>query len=105
MDKNDKLVEILGNEQFKAESKTLTTAEDLQTLFAKYDLDLTMDEVYHLCASIACSMKSDDELDAEDLEYVAGGIAWPVVAAVALGVVCLGAFAIGVYNGYKSTRK
>ena len=105
MDKNEKLVEIFSNEQFKSEAESLTTAEELQTLFEEYGLELTMEEVYSLCASIACGMKSNDELDAEDLEFVTGGIAWVAVAAVALGVVCIGAFAIGIYNGYKSTRK
>lgn len=104
MDKNSKLMEIFNNEQFKSEAKSLTTAEDLQALLAKYDLDLTLEEVHGLCASIACNMKADDELDVEDLEYVTGG-SWVLAATIALGVVCIGAFAIGVYNGYKSTRK
>lgn len=104
MTKNEKLVMIFQNEEFKHESQGMKTAEDLQKLLAKYGLELTMDEVYGLCAQIACSQK-DGELDEEDLETVSGGAAWVAVAAIGLGVVCIGSFAIGVYNGYKSTRK
>lgn len=105
MDKNQKLVEIFQNEQFKAESQSLSTAEDLQKLFKNYDLELTMDEVYELCAQIACSSK-EGELNENDLDAVAGGFGWVAAAAIGLGVVCIGAFAVGVYNGYKeATRK
>ena len=100
MDKNTKLVEILSNEQFQAECPALETAEDMQKLFAKYGLDLTLDEVNGFCVQVACSMK-EGELDEEDLALVAGGFSWVVAAAIALGVVCVGAFAIGIYNGLK----
>lgn len=103
MNKNEKLMLIFQNEQFKAECSGLKTAEDLQKLLAKYDLKLTLEEVNELCARIACSAKGG-ELDEADMEYVTGG-SWVVAGAIALGVVCIGSFAIGVYNGYKSTRK
>ena len=104
MDKNQKLIEIFQNEQFKAECQNLNTAEDLKELFAKYDLDLSMDEVYALCAQIASSSQSG-ELDENDLDAVAGGFAWVAVAAIGLGVACVGSFAVGVYNGYKEATK
>ncbi len=103
MEKNAKLVEIFKNEQFMEASKTLKTAEELQELFSRFGLELSMDEVHELCAQIANSMK-DGELEETDLEAVSGGIGWVAVAAIALGVVCIGAFAVGVYNGYKEAK-
>lgn len=105
MDKNEKLMQIFQDEQFLAESACMESAEDLQELLSKHGLDLTLDEVYGLCAQIACHMKGD-ELDEDDLEYVSGGVAvWLIVGCVAVGVAAIGSFAAGVYNGYKETRK
>ena len=103
-EKNEKLVEILQNEQFKLEAQSLQTAEDFQALLAKNGLELSLDEVYGFCAQVANSM-NQEELSEDALDDVAGGVAWVVVGAVALGVACVGSFAVGVYNGYKSTRK
>ena len=38
------------------------------------------------------------ELKNEELQTIDGGIAW---ALIGLGALCVGAFALGVYNGYK----
>ena len=101
MDKNAKLMEIFENEQFKEEAANLTTAEELQTLFARYGLEMSTDEVMNLCGAIVRQMESGDELSESDLEDVAGGIAGFVVGVVFLGIGCLGATALGIYNGYK----
>lgn len=38
------------------------------------------------------------ELNDNELQEIDGGVAW---ALIALGVLCAGAFGIGVYNGFK----
>ncbi len=100
MDKNAKLMEIFQNEQFKVEAENLTTAEELQSLFSKYGLELTKQEVVALCGAIVRQMNGG-ELTEDDLEDVAGGFAWAIVGAVALGAACLGGCAGGIYAGVK----
>lgn len=72
MDKNEKLVEIFENEQFKAAAEEITTAGELQALFAEYGLELTLDEINELCAVAALRMNSG-ELNETELEDVSGG--------------------------------
>ena len=103
MDKNQKLCELFSNEQFKAEANKLSTAEELQRLFSEYGLELSIDEVYDLCEVIAVNMEKE-ELDEGDLESVAGGFAI-TAGLVVLGVACIGAVALGIYNGYKKTKR
>ena len=59
-EKNEKLVEILQNEQFKLEAQSLQTAEDFQALLAKNGLELSLDEVYGFCAQVANSMNQEE---------------------------------------------
>ncbi len=45
-----------------------------------------------------------NELQAAELEDINGG--GPLlIAGIVVGVVCVGAFALGVYNGYKDNKK
>ncbi len=97
-----KVAELFQSESFKAEVANITTAEELQKAFERHGVDMTLDEVIGLCGQIAHQMQSDDELDEDALENVSGGIAW---ALVGLGVVCLGAVALGIWNGYNSAKK
>lgn len=72
MDRNEKLLEIFENEEFKAAAEGIASAEELRELFAKHGLELTLDEINDLFARAAKCMK-EGELDEEDLEDVAGG--------------------------------
>ncbi|MBQ6999501.1 MAG: hypothetical protein IJN67_00470 [Oscillospiraceae bacterium] len=94
--KADVLTAVFSNEAFKAEAQTLKSLDELQKLLAKYEVQLSMDEVKELCAEIAEAAKvnDNDELTEDALDNVAGGV-WGYVI---LGVVCLGAFCLGVYN-------
>lgn len=96
VNKSDVLSAVFSNEAFKAEAQTLKSLEDLQNLLAKYDVQLSIEEVKELCAQIAEAAKvgDNDELTEDALENVAGGV-WGYVV---LGVVCLGAFCLGIYN-------
>lgn len=104
MDKNEKLKELFLSESFKKESESVKTAEELQNLFQKYGLDLTLDEVVELCGQIARQMEVGDkgEISEDALDNVTGGIAW---ALIGLGVMCIGAAAVGVYNGYQEAKR
>lgn len=104
MDKNEKLREIFMSETFKKDAEAVTTAEELQKLFEQYGLVLTIEEVVDLCGRIAQQKILDEngEITESALDDVTGGIAW---ALIGLGVVCIGSLAIGIYNGYRETKR
>ena len=55
---------------------TLTTAEEVREELAKYDVDITVDEINELTAegaSAMASMSDSADLDLDDLEDVVGG--------------------------------
>lgn len=95
---NEKMNTLFRNEAFVAEVKNVTTVEEMQKLMAKHGAAVSEDEIMEMCRIIAEQMQNDGELSEEALENVAGGVwGWVVV-----GVVSAGAFALGLYNGYKS---
>lgn len=105
MDKHEKINELFASEEFKNEASKISTAEELQELFAKHGVEMTVDEVIELCGVIARYMEADakEELTQNELDEVAGGvIGW---LAVGVAVLCVGALAMGIYNGYKSCKK
>jgi len=47
-----------------------------------------------------------EELTEETLDNVDGGVAgWLIVGGVVIGCACVGAFAVGVYNGYQEAAR
>ena len=102
MDRNQKLEALFKSAEFKAAAENVTTAEELQALFAKNGVEMSLDDVYELCGQIATQVQAGDgELSEDALESVSGGI----ITMVACGVVCIGALAVGIWNGYHRTRK
>lgn len=95
---NDKLNVLFMNESFTVEAKTVTTVEEMQKLMKKYDVEMSSDEIVEMCRVIAEQMNSEEELSENTLDNVSGGFPgwW-----IAVGVVCVGAFALGIYNGLK----
>ena len=79
-------------------------AEELQEVFRKNGLEMTIEEVVDLCGKIARQMEAGEngEISEDALEDVTGGIAW---ALIGLGVLCVGAVALGIYNGYQETKR
>ena len=104
MDRNEKLQELFSSEEFKQEAANISTAEELQALFAKHGLELSIDEVISLCGQIAAQM-GEVELSENELEDVAGGFGLVTVGIIALGVGCIGALAMGIYNGYIEAKR
>ena len=112
MNKTEMLTNLFQNEEFKKDAAELTTAEELQALISRYGVALSMDEVHNMCGQIAQQM-NQDELTEEDLENVSGGftiigstlIVLKGAKAVVFGVACIGALALGIWNGYNSNKK
>ena len=79
MERAAKFQKLQESGTFEQELALANSPEDLQKLFAKYDIEMTMEEVHDLLAS--ASKMNNDELSAEDLDDVAGGVAaWVLVA-------------------------
>ena len=93
-----KLCELFQNEEFKAECENIQSVEELQKLFAAHGVDMTIEQVTELCVAVGrrVAQEENGELDEEALDEVTGGIAWAVIGIAAL---CIGAFALGIYNG------
>ena len=100
MNKNEKLNELFQNPDFLKEAAVFKTVDDFQKGFAKYGLEMSEDEVIEFCGMVAEHTKQGEVGEAE-LENVAGGIG----VAFWIGVGCVAAAAIGIYNGYKSGKK
>ena len=111
MDMSNKVMEIFGNEQFKAAVANVTTPEDMQKLIAEYGLELTVDEVIELCGQIVKAMNSGDEIGEDELDNVAGGVVvilgvtFTTAQLIWLGIGSAGAAALGIWNGYHQNRK
>lgn len=109
MNKGTELVEILENEQFQKEVVNVSTPEEMQQLIAVHGMELSVDEVMELCGQIVKTMNGD-EISEDELDNVAGGVVILGVTIatsklIALGVGCVGAAALGLWNGYHSNRK
>lgn len=105
MNNEEKMIALFQNEEFKKNANNCKTAEELQSLFAQNGVEMTVEEVIELCGKIATHMKNgDDELLEENLEVVTGGFAI-TASVIALGCVCIGAAALGIWNGYHSAKR
>ena len=71
MNKFEKLEALQNYETFEQELAMVNTPEEMQELFAKHGVELSLEEVRELVASVAKT--NSDELSVEDLEDVAGG--------------------------------
>lgn len=99
MDVNEQYVEVFR----VATERGVTTPEGLQEVFAEKGITMTVDEVLELCEKVGTAYEklqaSGEELDENNLEQVAGGIA--ITTLVLFG----GALALGIWNGYNRTKR
>ena len=77
-----KLEALKTNETFAQEMSTAATAEDVQAIFAKYDIDFTLAEAQQMLDEVKIS--DADELSADDLENVTGGYIGLIIAVAIL---------------------
>lgn len=76
MDIMKKLEGFKNRESFEQELAQVNSAEEMQKLFEKHGVEMSLEEVREL---VACAAKENEgELTADELEAVAGGV-WYVV--------------------------
>lgn len=104
---NDKLMALANNEEFKEKMLKLETVEQIQALFADYDVTMSLDEVADFCKEIAKAAnmlpeEANAELNEDELDNVAGGV---ITLAAVLGYAAYaGCVALGAYLGYQRMK-
>lgn len=76
MNSTEKTLILQENNSFVNELETINTPEELQALLAKYDIELSLNEVHLL---IAEASTAKDKLSEKDLDKISGG-AIPIIA-------------------------
>lgn len=76
-----KVEAVMKDQSFVEQLFAAETAEAAQALFASKDIQFTLEEVKQIGSGL-CAVAAGDELSADDLDAVAGGIALTTVAAV-----------------------
>ena len=96
--------ELLVKEEFLAELKQATNDEEVQKLFGKYGVELSLEDVATMCEA-ACMENGEgaDELSADALDNVSGGVM--VTACFLLAGASLGFYTAYGYRTIKSWKK
>jgi hypothetical protein len=116
MEKNEKIVNLFLEDDFKKKASTCETMEDFCNLFAKNGVEISVEETAEVVGQIAeyAKVLGNDEFSEEDLDNVSGGVVGTIVflgvtltkaQAIALGIGSVGAAALGAWNGYNKNRK
>ena len=72
---NEQLAALMENEQFTAEMEKAESAEQFQEVFARYGVDLSLEEIRkEMKQAEEAAENADGELSEDALEDVAGGI-------------------------------
>lgn len=103
---DQKLTALFQDASFAEEAKEFKTVEDMQYSLEKRGIAMSAEEITQLCVAIGKRVAQGDgeELSEDALDDVAGGFGIVTWTCIGVGVVCIGAFALGVYNGYKGKR-
>lgn len=107
MEKLDQqLTTLFQDSIFAEEAKNFKTVEDMKKALEAHGIEMSIDEVTELCVAIGkrAAQENGEELSEEALDDVAGGFGVVVWTCIGVGVLCIGAFALGVYNGYKGKK-
>lgn len=92
MDKYQQFAELISDEEKAKEILSESIEETCENL-KKHGLEFTVEELQEMSQGVAVSSNSD-ELSADALDDVAGGVAFSALCGVALG-----AYAISAYAG------
>lgn len=103
---DQRLTALFQDASFAEEAKNFKTVEDMKTSLEAHGIVMSIDEVTELCVAIGkrAAQENGDELSEEALDDVAGGLGVIFWTCVGVGVLCVGAFALGVYNGYMDKK-
>lgn len=100
---NEAFTKLMENEEFVKEMLAQKSEEDVQKLYAANGVELTIDEVREV-GKILNSLGNDGELDASDLDGVAGGLVVTAATcwAVAKAAIAVGGAGLAIYKWYNS---
>lgn len=100
---NEAFNKLMENESFVKEMLAQKSEEDVQKLYAANGVDLTIEEVREVGKALS-ALDNDGELEASDLDNVAGGIVITAATcwAVAKTVIAVGSAGLAIYKWYKS---
>lgn len=95
---------LMEDKSFVVDMLSQETAEDVQNLFQKNGVDVSMEEVNELGKVLNHLENSGDELSEESLESISGGFAitGAAVLAVAKAVIAVGGAGLAIYKWYQS---
>ncbi len=108
----EKFNQLMEDKEFVVKMLSQKTEEDVQKLFLENNVEMTLDEVDELGATLdkAFEKLNNDELDEESLENVSGGFLGITLAAgvtwwaVGKAVIGVGAAGLAIYKWYKSAH-
>lgn len=101
MDKYQQFAELISDEE-KAKEILSESIEETRENLKKHGLDFTVEELKEMSQGVNISA-NNDELSADALDDVAGGIAFSALCGVALGAYAISAYA-GVVKKWLNRR-
>ncbi len=70
---DEKIKSIIEEKGFVEKMLACEEPEQVQALFAAKGVDLSLDEIHSISNGLSSSLNNSDELDEDDLDFVAGG--------------------------------
>lgn len=102
----EKIQQVMSDQEFVKELLSLENAEDVQAKFAEKDIALSLDDIKLIKDTIIAKLESGStELSEDDLETVAGGVVAETVAAVAAVVGCVIAAVAAIPSFIESIKR
>ena len=69
----EKIKQVMAEEGFVDKMLACEEPEQVQALFASKGIDLSYDEIKAISSGLSTALNDSDELDEDDLDFVAGG--------------------------------
>ncbi len=86
-----RIKELLADEEFVKELVALETPEEVQAMLEEYDIEVTTEEIQQIHDFLV--EHEGEELSEEDLENVAGGFGLIILALIIVGAIATGTLA------------